>query len=123
MKPIQFVVPIETKSANNLREHWSARAKRIETQRRATAYRTPPELKAMAPLLTVRLVRRAPRELDSDNLQGALKGVRDQVAAALRVDDRSPLVAWEYGQEKGEPAVVITVRGALPHTSDTQPMV
>jgi hypothetical protein len=106
---ISFEIPIETKSANNLREHWSARHKRIKDQRAATSYRTPREVKQLGPLLLVMLTRRAPRELDSDNLQGALKGVRDQIAAALGVDDRTSLVRWSYAQEKGEPAVLVSV--------------
>jgi hypothetical protein len=107
---LSFEVPIETKSASNLSgEHWSARAKRVKSQRRATAYRTPPAVKALGPLIRVTLTRRAPRELDDDNLRGALKAVRDQLAASLGIDDRSALVRWEYAQEKGEPAVLVSV--------------
>lgn len=107
---ITFTVPIQTKSAANLREHWAARHRRIKTQRTATAYRTPPSLKALGPLLIVTLTRFAPRQLDDDNLRGALKGVRDQVACALGVDDRSSLVKWEYSQAKGEPSVGVDVQ-------------
>ncbi len=106
---ISFTVPIETKSASNLREHWRARHERTKTQRRATAYRTPPELKKLGPLLVVTMTRVSPRSLDDDNLRGALKGVRDQVACALGVDDRSRLVRWEYGQERGEASVRVEV--------------
>lgn len=106
---ISFEIPIETKSASNLREHWSARHRRTAAQRRATAYRTPPSLKSLGPLLVVTLTRVSPRQLDDDNLRGALKGVRDQVACALGVDDRSKLVKWEYGQEKGEASVSVKV--------------
>lgn len=113
MTLLSFVVPIETKSASNLREHWSARHRRIKAQRQATAYRTPPALKALGPLLVVTLTRMSPRQLDDDNLRGALKGVRDQVACALGVDDRSKLVRWEYDQEKGEPAVRVEVTAPL----------
>lgn len=106
---ISFEIPIVTQSAANLREHWATRAKRVASQRRATAYRTPPAVKVLGPLLEVTLTRRAPRELDTDNLQGALKGVRDQIAAALGVDDRSKLVRWAYAQTKGEPGVLVSV--------------
>ena len=109
MTPITFSVPIQTKSVANLREHWTAKAKRVKAQRRATAYRTPPALKSLGPLLVVTLTRVSARRLDDDNLQGALKGVRDQVACALGVDDRSSLVRWEYGQEKGEDEVRVRV--------------
>lgn len=96
--PITFRVPIETKSTSNLREHHMARARRVKKQREATTL-------AMGvwvgePLLVVTLTRVAPRALDDDNLRGALKAVRDAVAARLRIDDASPLVRWEYTQEK-----------------------
>lgn len=95
---VRFEVPILVKSANNLREHPMARHERVKKQRRATGYRWP-GWKA-GPLLVVRLTRLAPRSLDGDNLQGALKGVRDEVAAKLLLDDASPLVRWDYRQEK-----------------------
>jgi hypothetical protein len=53
-------------------------------------------------LLEVHLTRIAPRELDDDNLRGALKSTRDGVADALGIDDRDPRVRWGYGQERGK---------------------
>jgi hypothetical protein len=51
----------------------------------------------------VRLTRVAPRKLDDDNLASACKGVRDEVAAMLGVDDGDErLVRFSYGQERGE---------------------
>jgi hypothetical protein len=41
--------------------------------------------------------------LDDDNAQGALKNVRDGIADALGVDDRTPLVEWRYDQTRGKP--------------------
>jgi hypothetical protein len=112
MRPISFSIPIETESMSNARLHWAVKAKKVKAQRTATAYRTPPALKAFGPLVVVTLTRVAPRELDDDNLRGALKGVRDQVACALGVDDRSRLVRWEYAQAKGEAAVLVEVVAA-----------
>lgn len=106
---LAFTIPIQTESMSNARLHWAHKAKKVQAQRRATAYRTPPEVKALGPLLVVTLTRVAPRQLDDDNLRGALKGVRDQVACALGVDDRSRLVRWDYAQEKGEPSVRVEV--------------
>lgn len=50
--------------------------------------------------IVVRLTRITPGELDDDNLRGALKAVRDAVAAWIGTNDRDPLIAWEYGQER-----------------------
>jgi len=57
--------------------------------------------------LVVRLVRRAPRRLDGDNLAGALKSVRDGVADALGVDDRNPRVRWVVDQETARASDVL----------------
>jgi hypothetical protein len=108
-QPLTFTIPIQTESMANARLHWAVKAKKVQAQRRATACRTPATLKALGPLLVVTLTRVAPRELDDDNLRGALKGVRDQVASALGVDDRSRLVRWDYGQAKGEASVEVRI--------------
>lgn len=111
---IEFTVPIQTSSTLNLREHWSKKAKRNASQRRAVAYCVPREVKALGPLLIVRLTRKSPRQLDSDNLAGALKAVRDQVAASLRIDDGSQLIRWEYAQEANpEPSVTVSIRAVF----------
>lgn len=111
MRAIHFDVPIKAQSTSNLREHWAVKAKRVDAQKRATRAKCPAW--TGGPLLTVTLIRVAPRRLDDDNLRGALKSARDAVASWLRVDDASPLVRWEYAQEKGtEPMVRVEVTGA-----------
>lgn len=57
------------------------------------------------PYVVVRLVRVAPRQLDSDNAASAAKSVRDGVADALGVDDRDPRVVWLVDQERGQARV------------------
>lgn len=65
------------------------------------------------PKWRVVLVRVAPSGgLDGDNLQGALKGVRDEVAAFLGVDDGGTRVTWEYGQRRGDWGVEIRITNA-----------
>jgi len=58
---------------------------------------TPPRLP-----LVVTIVRIGPKALDGDNLQGSAKGVRDEVARYLGVDDADTetRVTWRYAQEK-----------------------
>lgn len=59
---------------------------------------------------TVVLTRVAPSNgLDGDNLAGALKGCRDAVADWLGIDDRDPLVRWEYQQRRGAWGVEINL--------------
>lgn len=89
-------LPVKTVSEMNARGHWSARAKRMKTARRAAFALCP----ATDLPVTVRLVRLSAGTLDDDNLRSALKGVRDGVADRLGVPDNDPRVRWEYGQEK-----------------------
>jgi hypothetical protein len=108
---------VRTKSETNMREHWSARHKRRRAQRNAAwAVTCEPVVLGLATLpAVVTLTRIAPRRLDSDNLLGALKAIRDGVADALGVDDADPRLRWVYQQEsggKGRYGVRIALRSA-----------
>lgn len=109
---ISFLIPIRTVSALNKHELPMERHGRIKRERAATlrAYRRsiPREIQ---PLLIVVLTRIGRRKLDKgDNLASSMKGVRDQVACILGVDDGGPLVDWRYGpQEIGDYAVRVEV--------------
>lgn len=117
MKPISVRLNIEAESVNNLREHWRKRAARAKLHRTvawAELRRADLGPRLMGPVV-VTLTRIAPRQLDGDNLQGALKATRDGVADWLGVPDNDPRVKWEYAQAKGEPktyAVDVNVREA-----------
>ncbi len=80
--------------------HWRKMSALKKKQRGATVYcmvgvKIPP-----LPL-TVTITRVGPRRLDDDNLAGACKYVRDQIAEVVGVDDGSPLYTWRYGQRVG----------------------
>jgi hypothetical protein len=95
-----------------MREHYRVRANRVKEEREATARALPTTLwdgSTMASHMTddrgarVTLMRPIARiPLDTDNLSGAFKGVRDEVAAFLGVDDKSERIHWVYTQEKGK---------------------
>lgn len=51
------------------------------------------------PPTVVRCVRLAAGELDDDNLPGAFKHVRDEIAELLGFNDKRKDVRWEYAQE------------------------
>lgn len=102
-------LPIRTKSALNLREHWAARSKRVAEERRLTALFWPRNREVELPA-AIRLVRVSPRLLDSgDNLSSAMKAVRDELARIIGVNDRDARVDWLYGQAKGAAAVLVIV--------------
>ncbi len=118
-------IPIALPSASNIHAHWRERHRRIKRQRLAVnlAFRSSiltPGLAAAGQALAagsglrVLLTRVSPRKLDSDNLQGAFKGVRDQVAEALALDDGSALWQWDYAQVAGPAAIQIEISLRVP---------
>lgn len=103
---LSFEMPLRLLSEANQRGHWAKKAGRVSDQRdavtamfkthwrRSTAWFNPTTV-------IVRLVRIAPRSLDTDNLASALKATQDAVAAALGVDDKRLEVVRD--QERGKP--------------------
>lgn len=99
-----FTIPIRTVSVANLREHWRARAKRVEQERCAVALVMPRKNWLSFLPAVVTLTRIAPRPVDSDNLTICCKSLRDQIADELGLpNDRDPRVEWRYAQERGKP--------------------
>ncbi len=47
--------------------------------------------------------------MDDDNLQGACKYVRDEIASLIGVDDGSASYTWVYRQKIGEYGVIVEV--------------
>ena len=106
-----YTLPLRLKSSLNQREHWATKARRAKAERQATAWVLGNDPRPPLPC-TVLLTRIAPRQFDDDNLCGAFKAVRDEVARWLGVDDADPRVVWAYAQERGKPreyAVRITL--------------
>jgi len=95
-------IPIKTVSGMNAREHWRKRSRRVKAERTAVAWalmgKTPPK-----PPCVVKMTRLAPSNgLDGDNLQSSAKGVRDEIAKWIGIDDKSPLVTWQYDQKRAK---------------------
>lgn len=105
---LELELALRVVSEANQRGHWRKGARRASEQRAAARLALEPRLRAKdgravcdAARLAVYLVRVAPRELDGDNLQRALKACRDGVADALGIDDRDKRVTWLYEQVRG----------------------
>lgn len=98
---IEVPMSLPTRANWGSKGHWH-RAKLVSEQHRAMALWFAQVSKPELPV-TVQLVRVSPRELDQDNLRGALKATVDFLAAWLGLpNDRDPRVRWLYGQAKGE---------------------
>lgn len=103
MTLLELELALHTVSESNARGHWGKRAKRAKEQRGVVCLALRARLACLLEQakLVVTIARVAPRELDDDNLRGALKGVRDGVADWLEINDRDPRVSWAYAQERG----------------------
>jgi hypothetical protein len=107
-------VPQLLPSSLNSREHWRPKAARVKRERGMVRLvlgsREPPPLP-----VRVTLTRCSVGMLDDDNAVGAMKAVRDEVAAWLGIDDRDPRVTWRVEQAKVprlRAGTVITVEAA-----------
>lgn len=90
---------ISTVSEANRREHWAAKNRRRKSQQEAFAVlwrrsKVRVELPAV-----VTFTRYGARALDSDNLAGAFKAIRDQFAKEIGVDDGDLRIEFRYRQE------------------------
>ena len=103
-----ITVPLKTVPGLNARELWQVRASRVKKERKAVAWSLVGQKHPPIPC-SVLLTRVAPSGgVDDDNLPGALKGVRDQIAEWLGIDDRhSKQVRYVYAQKRGPWGVTI----------------
>lgn len=108
MTRYDFILPLKTVSALNVREHWAKRARRVKAERTAAALMCP-----HFPLpCVVTLTRVGPRMLDDDAPQGALKACRDGIADKLGVKDNDSRVVWKYAQARGPYEVRVLLEAA-----------
>lgn len=102
----EFFIPIKTVSEANKREHWSVASARHKEQKQIIrvelwAHKVPKTLPCR-----VHMTRTSPRMLDDDNLQSALKYIRDAVSEYLipgtrpGMADNDPQIKWSYAQAK-----------------------
>lgn len=99
-------VPIRTVSGLNAREHWRVRSKRVKGERSAVAWAMSCTEPCALPCV-VTLTREGKGTLDTDNLQGAAKAVRDAVADWLGCNDNDPRIEWRYAQTKAKDYAVL----------------
>lgn len=97
---------IELPSLLNTSMHWKKMVRLKQKQRKVIGECLKDAVIPPLPLIVV-LTRIGPRTLDGDNLQGACKYVRDEVAAAVGTDDGSSLYTWVYKQRTGEYGIEI----------------
>lgn len=96
MKTYRF--DVRTVSEANFREHWASKMRRKKAQQREVSFVWRAlGIKVKLPAV-ITFTRHSPHLLDSDNLAGAFKHVRDQVAREIGIDDGDPAVEWRTEQ-------------------------
>ena len=126
MIPLAFEMPLRTATGCNNREHHFARASRVKRERAMTAghlvtqgYFRQHEIMRALPL-RITLTRVSPRakwlplkrcwqSCDDDAVPPALKGVRDEIANWIELDDGDERLFFHYAQDKG-PRLAVRVR-------------
>lgn len=109
---IEIPMRVVSEANQSMSGNWWSKVGRVKEQRNCVwhwMYKFRGKLPFPA---RVTLTRIGPRLLDSDNLQGAFKAVRDEVAAAIGQDDGNPSYEWAYKQVRGKPkqyAIVIEI--------------
>lgn len=115
-----FIPGLRLVTLSNQRETWQRAWTRSKAHRGQTKFLVEYEMRkaklSQANLLdagglVVLITRLAPLgELDhDDNLNNSGKHVRDGVADALGLDDKTPYIAWRYRQAPGDYGVVIDI--------------
>lgn len=112
-----FFIPVKTVSEANQRCHWAVRAKRAKNQKTMVFLHMSPLMEwgtrgalQCQKSIRIKLTRMGGRKMDSDNLAGSMKAVRDGIARALEMDDGDERLTWEYAQSKGEMGVMVEIR-------------
>ena len=102
---IQVSIPIKVVSEANIREHWAKSHKRRKAQKQIvravlSSHKIPIDLP-----VKITMIRKAKKNLDSDNLQTAFKYIRDAISEHFFPmkkaghADSHPLFMWVYDQE------------------------
>lgn len=104
---MRFTIPIRLPSLNNARMNWRAMVALKAEQKAATKVFMTDHMNRTGEIipdmpLLVMLTRIGPQQMDDDNLAGACKYVRDQIATIIGVDDGSSLYNWQYKQRLGK---------------------
>lgn len=127
-------IDVQLGRGQNMREQHFARAKRVKAERSETnvSLELHPSRNSFVSVLAyfadlgARITLHRPWArvpLDSDNLSGAFKGVRDEIASFLGVDDKSERLHWIYTQSKQPKGTLPTVTIEVLPVQDIDPQV
>lgn len=116
MNSLILFLPVRTQSESNLHGHWRGQWRRSKVQRTLTFCELTSHMDKPRVLIwsVIKITRVSPRQLDDDNLRGALKAIRDGISDWFTgaynqsnrkggINDRDTRLTWDYDQQKGKP--------------------
>ncbi len=121
---IKYTIHVRTISEANIRSHWAKNYRLHQSQGLLASIETKRALDLEDAFLwpdsqiTITMTRVGGNKMDGDNLQGALKYIRDGIAGALAPGlppgraDGLDRFTWKYSQRKGkrsEPKIEVTL--------------
>jgi hypothetical protein len=107
-------------SEANAHTHWRERQRRAKFQRQAARLTLGADISGPPPPYVITITRIGPRTLDSDNLAGSAKHVRDGVADWLGIDDGDKRLSWNYAQRSEGPGIYaaeVVIESAMSQTA------
>jgi hypothetical protein len=112
---LELSAPIRTVNEANNREHWAVKNNRKKAQQAEIDIELIKALKGNIIQFpcTVHLTRVGPRKMDDDGLSRSFKGIRDQIAFRLGIDDGDSRIKFKYHQRvigKRQYAVEIKIK-------------
>lgn len=112
---LDYLIPVQTVSEANKREHWAPAYRRHMAQLDTAYLHTLHALNGMRFTLPISIVltRVGKKRMDPDNSAGATKYVQDGIARALGYDDGDEGLDWHYEQERGEAGVKVSISGRV----------
>jgi hypothetical protein len=119
---VELTLPTVVRSEANQRCHWAVRKRRFDTQNLALRavigeagmceWLDGMGLRVRQGESVVVTWTHIGRRMDSDNLAGSMKALRDELAKWLAVDDGDERITWVYRQEQGStPGVRVRIEG------------
>jgi hypothetical protein len=96
---ITINIPLKIVSEANQREHWAPKRRRRRAQQELMLAHLLANRDKLPPFpVSVQFTRYGIQPLDNDNLTGAFKHVRDEIASFYKVDDGDP--GWKWHEPK-----------------------
>jgi hypothetical protein len=100
MHGVKYRFDIKTVSEANSRDHWGVKVRRKQRQQNDFALVWRKHRPKVEPPIAITFTRFSCKTLDDDNLRSCFKGIRDQLAKEIGIDDGSDQITWQYRQER-----------------------